>query len=192
MPTGTASEDDGLGNAAARAASGGGRFGFPEYLVVTLAATFLLMIVGAYTKAIGAGLACPDWPQCYGVWVPFLSGEIMAEAPYSAHQIAAEWVHRGLAMLVGFAILGAAGYAWWSTARTSVRYALYIAALILPLQVVFGGLTVTEGLEPVIVTTHLGTATLILMALTVAATVALLDGRDGGIGSASDGGDPGG
>lgn len=186
--TGAASEGDGAAAAARGTASGGSWFSFPTFLAVTLAGTFLLMIVGAYTKAIGAGLACPDWPQCYGVWVPFLSGEVMADAPFTAHQIAAEWVHRGLAMVVGLAILGAALQAWRINAHRVVRYSLYLAALILPLQVVFGGLTVTEKLEPVIVTTHLGTATLILIALTAATTVALLDPLDGGPGGAGDGG----
>jgi cytochrome c oxidase assembly protein subunit 15 len=187
--SGTASEGDEA--AAVRETVGdGSRFGFPQYLLVTLAGTFLLMLVGAYTKAIGAGLACPDWPQCYGVWVPFLSGEVMAEAPFTAHQIAAEWTHRGLAMVVGFAIIGAALWSWRRAARPAIRYALYVAALILPLQVVFGALTVTEGLEPVIVTTHLGTATVILMALTVATTVAWLDpGAGPGGGVSGDGGD---
>lgn len=188
--SGTASEGDGAAAAARETVDGGDRFGFPTYLAVTLAGTFLLMLVGAYTKAIGAGLACPDWPQCYGVWVPFLSGEVMADAPFTAHQIAAEWVHRGLAMVVGFAIVGGALWAWRRGARRAVRYGLYLAAAILPLQVVFGALTVTERLEPVIVTTHLGTATVILMALTVATTVAWLDPGGDHRDATADGGAP--
>jgi cytochrome c oxidase assembly protein subunit 15 len=32
----------------------------------TLVGTYVLMFLGAYTSAIGAGLACPDWLTCYG------------------------------------------------------------------------------------------------------------------------------
>jgi cytochrome c oxidase assembly protein subunit 15 len=33
---------------------------------ITLVSTYILMLLGAYTSAIGAGLSCPDWPTCYG------------------------------------------------------------------------------------------------------------------------------
>lgn len=52
--------------------------------------TYVLMILGAYTSAIGGGLSCPDWPMCYGTVVPFLNPEIIANSPYSVLQIFAE------------------------------------------------------------------------------------------------------
>nr|WP_280178013.1 COX15/CtaA family protein [Halorussus marinus] len=42
---------------------------------LTLLVTYIVMLLGAYTSAIGAGLSCPDWPTCYGTWVPFLQPE---------------------------------------------------------------------------------------------------------------------
>ena len=32
---------------------------------VTPFAVFILIIFGGYVKALGAGLACPDWPLCH-------------------------------------------------------------------------------------------------------------------------------
>lgn len=140
---------------------------------VTVAATFVLMLLGAYTKAIGAGLSCPDWPTCYGTWVPFLQPEVYSDAAYTRWQIFVEWAHRGLAMITGFLILGTAFAAWRRESLPRLgRVSAVFALLVLPIQVVLGGLTVTERLEPVIVTSHLGTAILIFGALVATAVAA--------------------
>lgn len=39
---------------------------FRTLALVTGAATYLLVVMGGTVKAYGAGLACPDWPLCYG------------------------------------------------------------------------------------------------------------------------------
>jgi len=132
----------------------------------TLILTYLVMLLGAYTSAIGAGLSCPDWPTCYGTWIPFLQPEIIAESPYSAVQIFAEWAHRGLAMIAGVLIAGTAGGAWVIYRDdTVITWSAIAAVALLPLQVLLGRLTVTGNLKPIIVTTHLGVATLILLSL---------------------------
>lgn len=140
---------------------------------VTLVSTFVLMLLGAYTSAIGAGLSCPDWPTCYGTWVPFLHPELVAASPYSAWQIFAEWAHRGLAMLVGFLILGTALLAWRRQRdRPVVVWSAILAFGLLPIQVLLGRLTVTHLLKPVIVTAHFGIAVLILVSLTTTTVTA--------------------
>jgi len=48
-----------------------------------LVGTYVLMQLGAYTSAIGAGLSCPDWPTCYGTFVPFLHSEIISHSLYT-------------------------------------------------------------------------------------------------------------
>lgn len=134
---------------------------------VTLVVTYVVMILGSYTGAIGAGLSCPDWPKCYGVWIPFLDPAVIEGAPYTALQIFAEWVHRGLAMVAGFLILGTVIAAWREHRDNPlIKWSATLALVLLPIQVVLGGLTVTEALAPAIVTSHLAFATLILVMLT--------------------------
>jgi cytochrome c oxidase assembly protein subunit 15 len=133
---------------------------------LTLVLTYVVMLLGAYTSAVGGGLSCPDWPTCYGTWIPFLQPDIITESPYSALQIFAEWAHRGLAMTVGFLILGTAVAAWRvHRDRPLVVWPATAALVLLPIQVLLGGLTVTQDLMPIVVTTHLGVATLILLSL---------------------------
>ncbi|MFB6084834.1 MAG: heme A synthase [Halorientalis sp.] len=142
---------------------------FRTLAAVTAGSTFLLMCVGAYTKAIGAGLACPDWPTCYGTWVPFLHPGVMADAPYSTWQVFAEWAHRTLAALTGLLIAATGVAAWLTDGRDRPEQAALLAAALLPVQVLLGGLTVTRGLQPLIVTAHLGAAVLIFAGVVTAA-----------------------
>jgi heme A synthase len=145
---------------------------------MTLMLTYVLMLLGAYTSAIGAGLSCPDWPTCYGTWIPFLHPEIVANSSYSAVQIFAEWAHRGLAMIVGMLILGTTLAAWrFHRDRPVVTWSATFALIVLPIQVVLGRFTVSTFLKPVIVTAHLGTAVLILLGLTVTTVSAWLYNR---------------
>lgn len=145
---------------------------YPHWVCATLVGTYLLMLLGAYTSAIGAGLSCPDWPTCYGTWVPFLHPQVMSETPYSSLQIAAEWTHRTLASLVGLGIVGTAVGAWTDdNYGPVVKWSATVAVILLPVQVFLGRLTVTAALEPLIVTAHLGLASLILISLTVSAVL---------------------
>ncbi|MEB3174792.1 MAG: COX15/CtaA family protein [Cyanobacteriota bacterium] len=121
-------------------------------------ATLLLMMVGSATRVMNAGLACPDWPLCYGQWLPRQIGDF---------QVFLEWFHRLDAALIGLGTLLLAGMSWlWR--RVLPRWlpwaTLGVLSLIL-LQGALGGLTVTQLLRFDIVTAHLGTALLFLAAL---------------------------
>lgn len=153
--------------------SGDRGFGYRHLASVTLIGTYVVMLLGAYTSAIGAGLSCPDWPTCYGTWVPFLEPAVISDSPYSALQIFAEWAHRGLALVVGLLILGTALTAWRThRGHRLVVWPALLAIVLLPIQVILGGLTVTRNLQPVIVMMHLGVASLILISLTTTTVVA--------------------
>jgi len=142
---------------------------------ITLVVTFLVMLLGAYTSAIGAGLSCPDWPMCYGTWIPFLHPDIVATSSYSPLQIFAEWAHRGLAMIAGFLIVGTGLGAWLCYRETViVKWSATLALILLPIQVLLGGLTVTANLQPIVVTSHLGVAMVILLNLLTASLTSYL------------------
>lgn len=123
-------------------------------------ATFILMAIGSATRVMNAGLACPDWPLCYGTLFP---GQQMNL------QVFLEWFHRLDAALIGMMAIGLVGLTGWH--RKSLPYwTPWVALLALGLivfQGVLGGLTVTQLLRFDIVTAHLGTALLFFATLLV-------------------------
>jgi cytochrome c oxidase assembly protein subunit 15 len=106
---------------------------FRHYLAVTTVSTLFLILLGVYTGKVGAGLACDGrWPFCDG-WL----GLFPATWPSFV-----EWFHRLVAMVVGFMILGAGAVAWRGDYDRSLRFALTLAVVMLPAQILFGANTV--------------------------------------------------
>jgi heme a synthase len=148
-------------------------------VVVAIALTFCLIVLGAWVRATGSGLSCPDWPTCYGHWLP-LPGEIPDSAGYSYFQVMLEWLHRLIAgVILGPLILLIGGLAWRVRSEQS-RMPGYAAALILLLvvQAGLGGLTVLERNSPWSVALHLGAALLLFSVLWLVFARTIAPGRE--------------
>ncbi len=121
-------------------------------------ATLLLMAVGSATRVMNAGLACPDWPLCYGQLVPTQQMNL---------QVFLEWFHRLDAALIGLSTLLLTGSAWWFRHQLPrwLPWATTFALSLILIQGALGAFTVTELLRFDIVTAHLGTALLFFITL---------------------------
>ncbi|MFM7675511.1 MAG: COX15/CtaA family protein [Synechococcus sp.] len=110
-----------------------------------------LVAIGGATRVMEAGLACPDWPLCYGVLLP---GRQMNM------QVFLEWFHRLDAFLVGLALLVLFGLSLWWRSRLPGWFPLFsaVALLLVAVQGGLGALTVTRLLQADVVTAHLATA----------------------------------
>lgn len=155
--------------------------------ILTIAVTVTVMGLGAWVKANGAGLSCPDWPQCYGEWLPPFpssqnggtwdsNGDGVAEpVAYTQALILYEWAHRLvvsllLVPLTAFAVLAARGKELVAPLRQLPAMALALAFF----QAGLGAITVLTGNPPWATTAHLVTAVTFLLVLAVATCYATL------------------
>ncbi|WP_319422227.1 COX15/CtaA family protein [Pleurocapsa sp. FMAR1] len=129
-------------------------------------ATLLLMAVGSATRVMNAGLACPDWPLCYGQLVPTRQMNL---------QVFLEWFHRLDAALIGISAIALSGLSWWYRRLLPkwLPWAATFALFLIVFQGILGGLTVTQLLRFDIVTAHLGTALLFFTTLIIMGTALL-------------------
>ena len=144
---------------------------------LALSAALLAMVVimlGAWTRLVHAGLGCPDWPGCYGfLTVPQSESSIaianarFPETPVDVSKGWPEMIHRYAAGTLGLLVFGLAGYAVrHRKAGVPAKLPLFIAGFII-LQGAFGMWTVTLKLWPQVVALHLlgGFTTLSLLVL---------------------------
>lgn len=124
------------------------------HLVVALVA---LVGIGGATRVMEAGLACPDWPLCYGSLFP---GNLFSL------QVFLEWFHRLDAFVVGVALLVLTAVSMARRQRVPpwLPAGAALALVLVAVQGGLGALTVLQLLPAGIVTAHLGTA-LALVAL---------------------------
>ncbi|MBK1872470.1 COX15/CtaA family protein [Marinobacter sp. 1-3A] len=147
-----------------------------NWATFSVALAVVVIMLGAWTRLVDAGLGCPDWPGCYGfLTVPQSESNIAianARFPDSPVDVAKGWpemIHRYAAGTLGLVVFGLAAAAVRKR-RSGVPFKLplFIAGFIL-LQGAFGMWTVTLKLWPQVVALHLlgGFTTLSLLTLLV-------------------------
>lgn len=117
-----------------------------------LAVLYSVMLIGVYITSSHQGLSCPDWPLCpNGLNLP-------SQKHFFEHY------HRVMVVIAAGLIYATAAFAVKNA--TPARKTAVLAAIIVPVQIVFGMLVVNTHLEPMLVATHLSTG-ILLFAMTL-------------------------
>ena len=148
--------------------------------MLTICAVYFVILVGGIVRASGAGMGCPDWPTCFGQWIPPTSE---AQLPANYHEIYAqrgyentqfnpvktwtEYTNRLVGMTIGFLIFLTA----WSSriylkTDKPVFYLAVTAFLLVGFQGWLGSTVVASNLKPLMITIHMAVA-LVIVALLI-------------------------
>lgn len=152
---------------------------FRRLATITLLAVYFLILVGASVRASGAGMGCPDWPTCFGQWVPPTHEsqlpanyqEVYADLGYADTRFNVvktwtEYMNRLVGVTIGFLIFLTAIVSWKiRNVHQSIAIASIAAFFMVGFQGWLGAKVVSSNLQPGMITLHM------LMALAIVGTL---------------------
>ncbi len=125
-------------------------------------ATLLLIAMGGAVRATDSGLACPDWPACYGQWIPPADLNMWLE-----HS------HRLVAGVVGLMIAALVVATFRQRRRVPGMWPLSLVAFVLVIvQAGLGAAVVLLHLRAGLVTSHLAMSFIVVASLIGVAVLA--------------------
>ncbi|MDH3889761.1 MAG: COX15/CtaA family protein [candidate division Zixibacteria bacterium] len=150
---------------------------FRKVALAATIATYLLILMGGLVRVSGAGLGCPDWPTCFGRWIPPTSVEQLPPdidtEQFNFRLAWTEYINRLLGMIVGLLIAYTAILALMQYRRTPrILYPSIAAAVLVAIEGWQGSQVVASELKPIIVSAHMVLALIIVCLLTYVAHLA--------------------
>ncbi|MEX2620886.1 MAG: COX15/CtaA family protein [Egibacteraceae bacterium] len=150
--------------------------GFGRLAVVTAGLSLVLVALGGAVRATDSGLACPDWPRCFGLWIPPADLNI--------------WLEHSHRLLAGVVAIAIAVLTVWALARFRTRpavvWASVTALVLVTIQAGLGALVVLRLLRADLVTAHLGMAMVVVACLIYLAVAVTRPAPSGSAGAAGD------
>lgn len=146
---------------------------------LTIFAVYFLIMVGGIVRASGAGMGCPDWPTCFGQWIPPTQE---SQLPANYHEIYArrgyentqfnpvktwtEYTNRLIGASIGILIFltAWASRIYLKTDKT-VCYLAVAVFFLVGFQGWIGSTVVASNLKPVMITLHMVLALVIVSLL---------------------------
>jgi heme A synthase len=119
---------------------------FITLALVAVVLAFAQLTLGGVVRVTGSGDGCPDWPQCFGSWVP----------PWDDRYAITEWSHRTVGATYGLVVFALTAMAWLRhPSERGIAYTLTGATALITVVGGLGGAVVLNDLDPAIRTVHL-------------------------------------
>jgi cytochrome c oxidase assembly protein subunit 15 len=146
---------------------------FFQSAVVSTILSYLLIFVGGLVRVSGSGMGCPDWPRCFGRWIPPTNVEqIPSYIDPTAFNIVLAWIeygNRSLGVFVGFSIIVLNIIAIYYFRKEAKLFISAILSLILVLaNGALGAIVVSSVLNPFLVSLHMILALMLVSVLSYA------------------------
>ncbi len=152
---------------------------FRQLATFALVMTYVVILAGAVVRGTDSGLGCPDWPRCFGQWIPPVDISELPDNYKEIYQVAGktiadfdpfktwiEYLNRLLGAFLGLVIV-------WLFARSfsqgekepNLPWFCGGLLLLVILQGGVGALVVFSHLKPFVITIHMALALLLLFGL---------------------------
>ncbi|WP_372635318.1 heme A synthase [Fodinibius sp.] len=143
---------------------------YQKVALTTVGATIFLIFVGGLVRASGAGLGCPDWPRCFGMWIPPTA---VADLParfdatqFNVLKTWTEYINRLIGVIIGMLIIVTFVLSVpYRKKEPAVFYSSGAALVLVLIQGWLGGQVVITGLSEWLITLHMLLAMIIMMTL---------------------------
>lgn len=152
---------------------------FRRLALLTVVVVYLLILVGGIVRSTGSGMGCPDWPKCFGSWVPpteasqlppnyqeIYGAKLKGEIEFNVTKTWTEYINRLFGAFTGVLIFGTllASIPFLKKDRP-IFYMSLTAFLLTGFQGWLGAKVVSAELSPLIVTLHMLLAIVIVFVL---------------------------
>jgi heme a synthase len=150
--------------------------GFKRFVVLTVISVYLLILAGGIVRTTGSGMGCPDWPKCFGKWVPPTNeSELPAdykikysvhgyETEFNAVKTWIEYINRLLGALIGVFIIVAFVLSFRYPDKL-VRQLCGLALFMVIMEGIVGKYVVSTNLKPLLISFHLWGSIFIIIVL---------------------------
>jgi len=149
---------------------------FRRFGILTIASVFFLIFVGGLVRSTGSGMGCPDWPKCFGQWVPPTHVSELPENyrelfKTSTHEVAefdvyktwTEYINRLIGVTTGLFVVLTVFFAIpYLKTNPSVFWLSFLALLLTGFQGWIGARVVATNLAHWMVTIHMVIALIIV------------------------------
>tara|TARA_Y100001970_G_scaffold85690_1_gene108066 strand:- start:1671 stop:2606 length:936 start_codon:yes stop_codon:yes gene_type:complete len=143
---------------------------FRTFTLISTGLTYLIIFIGGMVRVSGAGMGCPDWPKCFGRWIPPTNiSQIPDYIDPAKFNIVLAWIeyfNRLFGALVGLSIMVTLflGMKYYFN-KPHIRWPLIAAFILTLFQGWLGSVLVDTILNPITITLHLFFALIILILL---------------------------